>query len=159
MNAADVLLYGRRTVTEALAKVPRAEWDAVGAAGEWSVKDVVAHLTSFQWVVADALNELLGSSDTPTLTRMLESDGSFDLAEVAQRRMLSADLIFDEYEQACAETERLVRLAPAEILRQPGTIPWYGREYSVDDLIVYMIYGHAREHAVHFTQAAERLNA
>jgi hypothetical protein len=31
-------------------------------------------------------------------------------------------------------------------LRQPGNIPWYGSEYSIEDLIVYQYYGHKREH-------------
>ena len=36
---------------------------------------------------------------------------------------------------------------PAATLRQPGTLPWYGAEYAVDDLIVYTAYGHKREHS------------
>ena len=36
---------------------------------------------------------------------------------------------------------------PIEELREVGTIPWYGLEYSLDDLIVYMFYGHKREHS------------
>ena len=40
----------------------------------------------------------------------------------------------------------LDRIAP-ERLREPGTLPWYGLEYSLDDLIVYQQYGHKREHA------------
>jgi hypothetical protein len=27
-----------------------------------------------------------------------------------------------------------------------GTIPWYGPECSLDDLVVYQMYGHKREH-------------
>jgi hypothetical protein len=36
---------------------------------------------------------------------------------------------------------------PTATLRAPGTIPWYGAEYALDDLIVYFNYGHKREHA------------
>jgi hypothetical protein len=28
----------------------------------------------------------------------------------------------------------------------PGTSPWYGADYALDDLIVYMNYAHKREH-------------
>jgi hypothetical protein len=31
-------------------------------------------------------------------------------------------------------------------LRSTGTIPWYGEQYSIEDLIVYQYYGHKREH-------------
>jgi hypothetical protein len=30
--------------------------------------------------------------------------------------------------------------------REVGTIPWYGPERSLDDLVVYQMYGHKREH-------------
>jgi hypothetical protein len=32
------------------------------------------------------------------------------------------------------------------VWRDTGTIPWYGPEYSLDDLVVYQQYGHKREH-------------
>jgi hypothetical protein len=35
---------------------------------------------------------------------------------------------------------------PAEPWREAGTIPWYGPEYSLNDLVVYQMYGHRREH-------------
>jgi hypothetical protein len=34
----------------------------------------------------------------------------------------------------------------AERLRQPGTMPWYGPDYLLDDLIVHANYAHKREH-------------
>ena len=45
--------------------------------------------------------------------------------------------------------ERVLRLAALiapEVWREVGTIPWYGAEYSLDDLVVYQQYGHKREH-------------
>ena len=45
--------------------------------------------------------------------------------------------------------ERVMRHAQAispEVWREVGTIPWYGPEYSLDDLVVYQMYGHKREH-------------
>jgi hypothetical protein len=41
----------------------------------------------------------------------------------------------------------LITQIPPQTLRQPGTIPWYGAEYALDDLLVYMYYGHKREHS------------
>ena len=35
---------------------------------------------------------------------------------------------------------------PVEVLRRPGTLPWYGAQYALDDFIVYQYYGHKREH-------------
>jgi hypothetical protein len=38
------------------------------------------------------------------------------------------------------------RAITAERWREVGTIPWYGPQYSLEDLIVYTMYGHKREH-------------
>jgi hypothetical protein len=35
---------------------------------------------------------------------------------------------------------------PAETWREAGTIPWFGPGYSLNDLVVYQMYGHKREH-------------
>ena len=43
----------------------------------------------------------------------------------------------------------------AETWRQIGAIPWYGPEYSLDDFVVYNIYGHKREHDPQLSAALE----
>ena len=51
----------------------------------------------------------------------------------------------------------LIGRIPAETLRQSGTIPWYGAEYALDDLIVYLYYGHKREHAAQIAAFRDRM--
>ena len=46
-------------------------------------------------------------------------------------------------------------IAP-EVWREVGTIPWYGPEYSLDDLVVYQMYGHKREHDPQLGAVLER---
>jgi hypothetical protein len=50
----------------------------------------------------------------------------------------------------------LVAQIPAETLRATGTIPWYGPEYALDDLITYMYYGHKREHSAQIAVFRDR---
>lgn len=38
------------------------------------------------------------------------------------------------------------RIRPA-VFRQVGTLPWYGIEYALDDVLVHMYYGYKREHS------------
>jgi hypothetical protein len=51
-----------------------------------------------------------------------------------------------EFLEAHERVMRLASLISAEVWREPGTIPWYGDEYSLNDLVVYQQYGHKREH-------------
>ncbi len=58
---------------------------------------------------------------------------------------------------AQAETVKRIAQIPTEILRQPGTVPWYGMEYSLDDFLVYQYYGHKREHMAQVNVFADQL--
>ena len=35
---------------------------------------------------------------------------------------------------------------PLELRRKTGTLPWYGDEYDLEDLVAYSNYGHKAEH-------------
>ena len=49
--------------------------------------------------------------------------------------------------------ERFLGNAPR---REVGTIPWYGPQYSLDDMLVYTMYGHKREHGPQLDAVLER---
>ena len=146
MNASDVLKYGHGTVTAALAAVPPEQWETPGVCGVWSVKNIVAHLTSFEAVLVDVLAHTGGGAHGPALARMLGLGDDFNDREVDDRSGLSAQETLAEYVAYHERTMALVADIPTESLCRPGTIPWYGAGYALDDLIVYMYYGHKREH-------------
>ena len=54
--------------------------------------------------------------------------------------------VLAEYDQAYDQGLRLLPRIPEAQLRQAGTLPWYGMEYSLEDFVVYQYYGHKREH-------------
>jgi hypothetical protein len=51
---------------------------------------------------------------------------------------------------------RNARAIAPEVWQEVGTIPWYGAEYSLDDLVVYQQYGHKREHDPQLSAVIER---
>ncbi len=55
MNAVDILKYGHLTVLQTLDGFPESAWDTQGACGVWSVKDIIAHLASYEQVLVDVL--------------------------------------------------------------------------------------------------------
>ena len=86
MNAVDILKYGHLTVLQTLDGFPESAWDTPGACGTWSVKDIIAHLASYELVLVDVLTTLRGSGSTPVLNRFLELGGQFNDAEVSSRK-------------------------------------------------------------------------
>jgi uncharacterized protein (TIGR03083 family) len=147
MNAADILKYGHLTVLGTVAALPDTAWETPGVCGVWSVKNVLAHLASYEAAIADILASFVGVAASPTLDRMREQGAAFNDAEVEARSSLSPQQIVDEYAAHSTRVADLILQIPAETRREPGTLPWYGAEYALDDLLVYMAYGHKREHS------------
>ena len=50
--------------------------------------------------------------------------------------------VLAEYSAACQQVMELAARIPAEDFRRVGSIPRYGPEYALDDLVVYAFYGH-----------------
>lgn len=56
MNAVGILKYGQQTVLQTLRSFPEASWETPGACGVWAVKDIIAHLASYELVLIDVLS-------------------------------------------------------------------------------------------------------
>ncbi len=157
MNTIDVMRYGHETVLEAIDGLPEADWYTPGVCGVWSVKDIIAHLASFEQVLVDTLRSLSGDEPTPTLDRFKANVERFNDDEVARRRNMTAEEVLAEYEAAYARAITLMVRIPVEGRRLDGVLPWYGSEYSLEDFVVYAFYGHKREHSAEIAAFRDRL--
>ena len=147
MNAVDILKYGQQTVLQTLAEFPEAGVDTPGACGAWSVKDIIAHLASYEQVLLDVLSTFIGRHPTPSLDKFAEPGGQFNDTEVGRRKGRTMREVLDEFHDAHMQVMELVAKISPERFRHRGTLPWYGMEYALDDFIVYSFYGHKREHS------------
>lgn len=157
MNASDILKYGQGTVFQAIEGLPESAWDIPGACGVWSIKDIIAHLTSYEHVIADVLSTTVDGGSAPYLSKYTEPKGDFNDSEVAARKGLTVQEVLGEFEDTHAQVMSLATLIPVETFRQTGTLPWYGMEYSLDDFIVYTQYGHKREHSAQIAAFRDHL--
>jgi hypothetical protein len=150
MNMLDVLKYGHRTVMGTLDGLPQADWETGGVCGVWSVKDILAHLASYEEVLIDvlrALDDETGEVSTPTFDRYKSAGRAFNDDEVALRRGMTPDATLAAYCDAADRAMELARRIPVERRREAGALPWYGAEYDLEDFIAYQYYGHKREHS------------
>ena len=147
MNVVDMLKFGDLTFKGAYENIPDEYWEAGGVAGVWSVKDIVAHLTSWELVLGDVLTTFTVGGPTSHLDELGRVQQDYNDSEVAKRQALTPAEVVAEYKAAHARVMKLAPQVPNDLYRKNGTLPWYGSEYCLDDFIVYINYAHKREHA------------
>lgn len=153
MNPIDILRYGQRTVDDLIDRLEPGDWDAI-ALGTWTTKDLVGHLGAFEVRFVEILTVFLGEEPATSINRIPVDVFNDDQAAV--RRAWSVEAIVAELREAHVEAMTLVPRIPADRWREVGTIPWYGPEYALDDLVVYLMYGHKREHTPQLEAVLER---
>ena len=157
MNAVAILKYGQQTVLQTLEEFPEAAVEKPGACGVWSVKDIIAHLASYEEVLVDVLSTFGSLQPTPYLNKFTEPGGQFNDTEVDLRKARTMPEVLAEFNDAHAQVMSLATQISSERFRQTGTLPWYGMEYALDDFLVYTFYGHKREHSAQIAAFGDRL--
>jgi len=145
MNSSELLEKGHQMIIQVVDGLREVQWDVPGVCGEWSVKDIVAHLASYERVTLDVLNTFSGKEPTPYVLRFISQTQQFDDSEVEARKYATAQQVIDEYQDTQVQTISLLEQIPPEKVQQPGTMPWYQKDLSLADFINRM-YEHTREH-------------
>ena len=98
------------------------------------------------------------SVDAPLVSDLLTADPrTFNDDQAAIRKDWTIEQVTDEFLAAHERVMTHARGVTPERWREVGTIPWYGPEYSLDDLVVYQMYGHKREHSAQIAEFCCRL--
>src|ERR1700730_11571334 len=116
MNATDILKYGQATVLQAIDGFPETAWETPGACGIWSVKDILAHLTSYEEVLVDILSGFVGRHSTPSLDKFNDSEGE-------RRKGRTVREVLDEFSDAHAQVMSLAERIRPEAFLHTGTLP------------------------------------
>ena len=153
MNPADILTYGQRDVDALLDRFAPADWTAI-ALGTWTAKDLVGHLGAFEVRFAQVLGQFLGDPIEADLVHA--PPATFNDDQAAIRADWPVARIVAELRDAHGRVMACVERIPAERWSEVGTIPWYGPQYALDDLAVYTMYGHKREHGPQLEAVLER---
>jgi hypothetical protein len=134
-------------VLQALDDFPEAQWDQPGACGSWSVKDTVAHLTSYEQLLVEVLHSVQQGEEPPAyVTQILHNTSEFNQQEVAKRQYQTAQQVLNEFDDAQVQVSSLLKQIPEEELERKGTLPWFRADLSLANLLNG--FGeHARKHS------------
>lgn len=144
-------------------KSRRAEWDALlasvdeermdipGAAGPWSVKDIVSHITAYErWLV-----EWLTAASQysfPALSPLDDADVERRNARMYEMtRFMSSPDVMNDARQAFAELLEIIKALPDEYFDNPQSTEWFMKPYwsrikTVPDAVINLSADHYAEH-------------
>lgn len=159
MNVTDIIKYGNLTLLGSVKRIPEDEWITPDVCGWWSVKDIMAHMTSFELWHMEVLETFLGGEEGAYTREMAQGGEKFNQIQVARRSEMRVSEVLEEYKVAHSRLMEFAGRIPAETFRKNGTIPWYGIEYCLDDFIVYSNYAHKREHSAQINVFKDKLKA
>jgi hypothetical protein len=91
------------------------------------------------------------------LNSYVELGSQFNDIEVSRRTAKTIQDVLAEFNDTHLQVMSLLVNIPSETRSISGTLPWYGREYALDDVLVYMYYGHKREHSAQIAAFRDRL--
>ena len=145
--------YGQKTIDGLIDRLRPDDWTTI-ALGVWTSKDVVGHLGAFEVRFAEVM--ALFTDETPATNLREASPSTFNDDQAAIRKDWTVEQVVAELRDAHRLVMTLAARIPARTWSAVGTIPWYGPEYSLDDLLVYTMYGHKREHGPQLAAVLDR---
>ncbi len=145
MNALEILEHGDQTLRQAVNGLPEADW--------WPVREVIAHVTAHEKLLAEFLESYLGEKPAaagPLLNGQLNGNSGTSHAD------RSVDELWAEYEAS----HRRCRTLLARIARESGRINGASSSYDphgdLEDFLVYS-YGHKQRHAAQIAVYRDQL--
>lgn len=121
--------------------------DRPGACGEWSIKDILSHIVSYEELFVEVFQgQLDGGKTVLTLVKIGNDHQKFNDLGIARGKKKSFEALVSEYNKLNEKVMELAGKISPETYSKVGTIPWYGGEYALDDLIIILNYGHKKEH-------------
>jgi hypothetical protein len=98
--------------------------------------------------MVEVLTSFVAHCPTPTLDMLLAGYDVFSDWAIRAHHAQPMHEGWAEYEAAHAQTLALLALIPADLRHQPGTLPWYGPEFTLDDFLLYTFFGTKRKWSV-----------
>jgi hypothetical protein len=161
MNAKDVLHYGHQTLLSALEGISDQDAETGFVTDKWNVRDVVGHLSAFEHVLENVISTQLASAkeDVPYLKRFRDMSGEeFNQFYYEEYKFTPYHEVLANLNSSHDHIMSIFYLLTEDMLKTTGTLPWYGKQYSLEDFMIYNNYGHKREHASQIKRFKKHLN-
>jgi hypothetical protein len=144
-DALAELGHMRAELLAVISGLDEAALDRKGAVGDWSIKNVLAHIAAWEAWVVESLPARMATGTTPQDFRQrAEDEDRFNAEEVAEREELTPDEQLMELERTRAELLAYVGGLDAAVLER--THPWNTWEGTLPEYLLAALRDHEAEH-------------
>ena len=151
----DALEDEREKFLEAIEGLPNEALEEPGVVGEWSVKDIIFHVSMWE---AELVKLLWQAEQGGEPTSLLIADISIDETNTPwheQSRTRSLDQVLEDFAGVRKQTQRRVRAILEKNFDDPGCYPWLGGS-PLWKWIAEDSFGHEAEHVAQIKEWRER---
>ncbi len=138
-----ILKSARKELLTLIPLIPATERDTLRVRGDWTLKDLIGHLTDWEQMGEAGLNQLL-LGQTPEFTP-IEDMNAFDEAHIAARRHQPWAQVWRTFNKTRQTLEDTYQKYPEPFLSHTITAPW-GKILPAYFWLT-MLFGHDTEHA------------
>jgi hypothetical protein len=111
--------------------------------GDWTVKDIIAHIAAWNWEIAKSIDEVLEKKPPWYLTK---GETAFNVAEVAKRRDWPLSQVLDEWEESFDSLVHRIEEITVEEWNFDTGLNWAdGSVVTIESLFGYRYRGEGHE--------------
>ena len=156
-NLTDSLNQERAMLLDAIKDLPDDFLERKGVIGEWSIKNVLAHLVSWERAVTDFLPERIATGVRPAIFAVIDDDeDGWNAKQVASREHLTVQEQLDELQQSRQALLQVLRTTGEETLNREH--PWPEWKGTVAAYVLESVGGHEGEHREAVLAAVKQLH-
>ncbi len=155
-NLFETMNQERTLLLDAITTLPEALLDEKGVVGEWSIKNVLAHLTGWERIVTDFLPDRLATGSRPAIFAIMSADeDAWNAQQVASCEYLMPKEQLGEFERARQALLQVLHDVGEEAINRQ--CPWPEWQGTLATYILEQVGGHECEHREAVLAAVERL--
>lgn len=145
-----ILKATRQEFTTLVDLVPPDERTSKPIHGDWTLKDLVGHLTDWEQLIVDGLRQLL-LDQTPQFADTITDFATYDEARVQARRLQPWRQVWQDFNRSRQALDDVFQQLPELFLSHTLVTPW-GKEMPAY-FWQTICFGHEYEHATHLRQS------
>ena len=145
-----ILKAARQEFTTLVDLVPPDERASKPVHGDWTLKDLVGHLTDWEQLIVDGLRQLL-LGRTPQFAVTISDFAAFDEAHVQARWPQPWRQVWQDFNRSRKALDDVFQQFPELFLCHTLVTPW-GKEMPAYFWLT-ICFGHDHEHAIHLRQS------